>query len=236
MRTSKSLSPSLFVRGVDSFRVLSKGWSLKVLSLMVVLMLGVNGVRAQVTIASQDFESSPATPTWSFSNTNGSASTTNTGTPSSQRIRNGSRSYQFSNETGTLTFGDITTTGYTSVSIVVRISSISGTIGNGAEASDFVRLFTKLNSASFATNTQANADITVNGNSNARWGYNATGTTTSSGTNVVVAGSIGTNLGTIYSTLTITIPNGTNTVGLRINTLNDKLILVPLSCCIGLTR
>jgi hypothetical protein len=121
------------------------------LPLCLVMLLGVNGVMGQVTIASQNFESSPATPTWSFSNTNGSASTTNTGTPSGQRVRNGSRSYQFNNVAGTLTFGDITTTGYSSISIVVRISSISGSTGNGADAADYVRLFTKLNSNSFST-------------------------------------------------------------------------------------
>ncbi len=194
----------------------------KYLSLLaMVLMLGMNGVKGQVTIASCGFETSG--DTWSYTNTGGSASATNTGTPSGQRIRSGSQSYQFTNIAGVLTFADIITTGYTSVSVVVRISSISGTASNGADAADFVRLFTKLNTASFATNTEANADIAVNGDNNARWGYNVSGISTNSGTNVVVAGTGNvtngaTNAGTIYSTLTINIPNGTNTVGLRINT------------------
>ena len=44
MRSCKSLSPFLFVRGVDRFRLLSEGWGVKVLSLMVVLMVGVSAM------------------------------------------------------------------------------------------------------------------------------------------------------------------------------------------------
>lgn len=175
----------------------------------------------QTTIAIQDFETSPATPTWSYTNTGGGVSTTNTGTPNNQRIRNGLRSFQINNSTSTLTFNDINVSGYNSVSVIIRVSSISVTTGNGADAADFLRAFVKLDAGSFLTNTQANANIAVNGNSNARWGYNATGVSTNVGTNVVVAGTSGTNTGTIYSTLTINIPNGTSTVGLRLNVLND---------------
>ncbi len=175
----------------------------------------------QTTIALQDFETSPATPTWSYTNIGGGVSTTNTGTPNNQRIRNGLRSFQINNATSTLTFNDINVSGYNSVSVIIRVSSISVTTGNGAEAADFLRAFVKLDAGSFLTNTQANANIAVNGNSNARWGYNATGVNTNVGTNVVVAGTSGTNTGTIYSTLTINIPNGTSTVGLRLNVLND---------------
>ncbi len=131
------------------------------------------------------------------------------------------RSFQINNATSTLTFNDINVSGYNSVSVIIRVSSISVTTGNGADAADFLRAFVKLDAGSFLTNTQANANIAVNGNSNARWGYNATGVNTNVGTNVVVAGTSGTNTGTIYSTLTINIPNGTSTVGLRLNVLND---------------
>lgn len=174
----------------------------------------------QVTIASQDFETTPATPTWTYTNTNAGTSTTNTGTPAN-RIRNGLRSFQTSNLTTSLTFGNINVSAYNDVKIIVRIASISSTTGNGADATDYVRLFTNINGAGFATNTQANSDITVNGNSNSRWGFNSTGISTNAGTSSVVSGTSGTNAGTIYSTLIINIPNGTTTAGLRINTLND---------------
>ena len=51
----------------------------------------------QTIIATQDFETTPATPTWNYSNTNGEVSTTNTGTPNNQRIRTGARSFQVNN-------------------------------------------------------------------------------------------------------------------------------------------
>ena len=175
----------------------------------------------QTTLAVQDFELTPATPTWGYANTGGGVSTTNTGTPNIQRIRGGLRSFQSSNTASVLTFNDVNVSGYNSVSVIIRVSSISVTTGNGADAADNIRAFVKLNAGTFLTNTQANSDITVNGNSNSRWSYNTTGVTTSAGTNTVVTGTPGTNLGTVYSTLTITIPNGTSSVGLRINAVND---------------
>jgi hypothetical protein len=186
---------------------------------LAMLLAGVNSW-GQTTIAKQDFEASPATPVWSYSNSNGAVSTTNTGTPAA-RIRNGVRSFQVNNQTSTVTFGDVNVSGYTGVKVVVRISSVSTNGTNGADGTDYVRAFVKLNAAAFANNTQALADIAVNGDTNARWGYNTTGVTTTAGTNTVVAGTPGTNQGTVYSTLTINIPDGTTTVGLRLNILNN---------------
>ncbi|TXI68429.1 MAG: hypothetical protein E6Q46_01230 [Flavobacterium sp.] len=193
---------------------------MKLKLLIVALFCSVLGW-GQTTIAIQDFETSPATPTWSYTNTGGGVSTTNTGTPNNQRIRNGLRSFQINNATSTLTFDDINVSGYNSVSVVIRVSSISTNGTNGADAADYIRAFVKLDAGTFLTNTQANADIAVNGNSNSRWGYNTTGNTTNAGTNSVVAGTSGTNAGTIYSTLTVNVPNGTSLVGLRINSLNN---------------
>lgn len=194
---------------------------MKLKLLIFTLLCAVMSWGQVTTIAIQDFESTPATPTWSYTNSGGGVSNTNTGTPNNQRIRNGLRSFQINNTTSALTFDNINVSGYNSVSVIIRVSSISVTTGNGADAADFLRAFVKLDAGSFLTNTQANANIAVNGNSNARWGYNATGVSTNVGTNVVVAGTSGTNTGTIYSTLTINIPNGTSIVGLRLNVLND---------------
>ncbi len=179
---------------------------------------------SQVIIAQQDFESSPASPVWSISAGSGNIST-NTGaahTPANQTIRNGIRSWQLSNGTSTLDLGSINVASYTGVQIIVRLSSTSVTTGNGADVGDYVRLFASVNGAAFPSNTAANADITVVGNSNARWSYNNTqNATTTAGTNLQVAGSSGTNLGTIYSTLVINIPNGSSTVALRLIALNN---------------
>ena len=59
---------------------------MKLKLLIVALFCSVLGW-GQTTIAIQDFETSPATPTWSYTNTGGGVSTTNTGTPNNQRIR-----------------------------------------------------------------------------------------------------------------------------------------------------
>lgn len=188
-----------------------------VLALIACVSLGYGQT---VIIAGQDFESSPASPAWSYTNSGGATSTTNTGTPAN-RIRNGSRSFQISNTTGTLTFDSISVSAYTSVKVVVRISSVSVTSGNGIDASDYFRVFTSLNGAAYASNSEANSDITVKGGTNCRWSYNATGTSTNSGTNTVVTATGGTDQGTVYSTLTVNIPNGTNKVGLRIVASNN---------------
>jgi hypothetical protein len=188
--------------------------------MLIAFGLFFNVAWGQEIMLKQGFETS--NETWNYSASGGSASTTNNGTPNNQRIKSGSRSYQIAGVTGTLTFDNVLLNGYTDVKVVVRISSISTTTGNGADASDYFRIFTKLNTASFSSNTEANADISVKGDNNARWGYNATGVSTNSGTNVVVTGASGTNLGTIYSTLTVSIPNGTTSLGLKIVALNDS--------------
>ena len=175
----------------------------------------------QTTIASQSFETVPSSPNWAYTKNGGTVSTTNTGTPTNQRIRTGAKSLQFNSESGDITFNDISVSSYSSIKITLRISSISGNSANGADVGDYLRVFTKLNNDSFKVNSEANSEITVKGDTNARWGFNASGVTTTAGVNTVVSGTSGTNQGTVYSTLTINIPDGTSKVGLRINALND---------------
>src|SRR4051812_41974331 len=155
---------------------------------------------AQTTIAIQDFETVAAVPAWAYVSTGGSVSSLNTGTPANARIRNGLSSFQSSNIASVLSFDPVNLSGYNQVKIVVHLSSVSGTASNGADAADYVRLFTALNSNAFLSNTEANADIAVNGNSNSRWSYATSGAATTVGTNTTVVGAAGTNQGTIQST------------------------------------
>jgi len=180
-------------------------------------------LQAQTTIAIQDFETVAAAPIWSYVSSGGSVSTINTGTPANARVRNGASSFQVSNAAGMLTFEPVSLAGYDHVKIIVHLSSISGTASNGADGPDYVRLFAALNGNAFLSNTEANADIAVNGNSNSRWSYNNSGATTNAGTNTTVAGAAGTNQGTIQSTLTVNIPDGTSSVALRVNMLNNDV-------------
>lgn len=187
----------------------------------ILLICSVYVCKAQTIIAVQDFEPVPLSPVWNFVSTGGTVSSLNTGTPLNSRIRNGASSFQSSNISSTLTFEAINTSSFNDVKLTIHISSISGTASNGADAADHVRIFTALNGNSFLSNTETNADVAINGNTNSRWSYAATGPVGNAGTNTVVTGAAGTNQGTVHSTVTISIPNGTNTVGLRINMMNN---------------
>ncbi|MCE7923245.1 MAG: choice-of-anchor D domain-containing protein, partial [Haliscomenobacteraceae bacterium CHB4] len=172
---------------------------------------------AQVTIASQGFETSGGT--WGIL-TGSSHISTDAGagdSPSSQRIRGGTHSWQVNDETAVLQLIPVNVTGYTSVKVKVRISSTSASGSNGADSGDNLTVETSLDGASFTD------DIDVAGNSNSRWSYNnAENAVTTAGTLMSVAGTPGTNQGTIFSTLVVDIPNGTTSVGLRITADNDN--------------
>lgn len=171
------------------------------------------------TIATQDFEATPATPTWSIcAGASFTSATTGAGdTPANQRIRSGARSWQVNNATRTLELCDISVTGCSSVQVVIYISSPSVNSTNGSDASDQVKVYTNVSGGGFP----GTPDITVSGNGNSRWGFNTTGVTTTAGTPVSVAGTAGTNAGTVYSKLTINIPAAASTVGLRIVANNN---------------
>lgn len=108
---------------------------------------------AQVVIARQDFETTPATPTMTFTTSNigtpGASTGFSTGTSGSSNaaplnanlFSEGSRGYRVqgpssgSATTGrTLTFSDVNTTGYTGISLSFRVAGMSiGTTGNGMD-------------------------------------------------------------------------------------------------------
>lgn len=192
------------------------------LTALFTIVAGLVSVNSQTILAVQDFETTPATPTWTYSNTGGAVSN-NAGaspnTPANQRIRSGSFSYQVNSGTGTLNFDPITIPmGYSSVKAIVHISSVSANGTNGADSADNVRVFTALNGGAFP----ASPDITVQGNTNSRWSYNdAVNVQTTAGTPVAVQSSPGTNQGTIYSTLVVNIPAGTTSVALRVIAFNN---------------
>ena len=169
-------------------------------------------------IASQGFETSGDSWAFAFSGGSASASTGASDTPASSRILAGSQSWQVNNTNSTLTFNPVTTTPYSSISVTVRVSSTSGTTGNGADAADTVKVFVALNGGAFS----ASSDITLSGNNNARYGYNASQTaTTQAGTTFSVAATSGDSTAN-YSTLKITVPDGTTSVALKVVALNNN--------------
>ena len=168
------------------------------------------------TIASTGFEASGATWTGvTLSGTGGSFST-NTGggdSPSNQRIFAGSRSFQTKNGTATVNFNAINTSAFTNIQLTLRVTSTSTNPPNGSDITDFVRVFIAVNGAAFS----ATPDITLTGNNNSRWGYNATLTgSTTAGTPISLQAPQGGNNSNNYSTLTITMPAGTTSVDLRL--------------------
>lgn len=170
------------------------------------------------TLFFQGFESS-GSDTWGISAGSSlvSSATGSSDTPSNERIRTGANSWQVNNSSETLTLNTVSTTGYTSMQLDIYLSSTSLSTGNGADGSDNIRVYVDLSGNGYP----ASPDVTINGNSNARWGYNATQTaSTTAGTPLSVSATSGTSTSN-YSKIEITIPDGTTSVALQILALNN---------------
>jgi hypothetical protein len=216
------------VRSSNMQSSLMKGSTLRVLralalyaGLTAAAFIQADQAAAQTTIAKQDFEATPGTPVWAITG-GGSFISTATGSgdvPANQRIRAGSRSWQVNANSATLELGSVSTVGYTGVKATVRISCTSSNGSQGADQSDRVRVWLALNGGVFPSA----ADITVTGSGSSRWSYNNTiNDQTAAGTPITAAASNGTNTGTIHSTLVITVPNGTTSVNLKLDAINDQ--------------
>ena len=151
---------------------------------------------------------------------NVSSSTGATDTPANQRVLSAATSWQLNNATSTLELGTVSVLGWSSITLSARLSSTSTSGTNGADAGDQVLFYVDLNGGGFP----GTPDITISGNNNARWGY-STGTgvaSTTAGTPASFAPAGGGNRTSDgYSTINITIPNGTNTVALRVVANNN---------------
>lgn len=175
--------------------------------------------RAQTQIKFQGFESGDS---WTISAGSGNiSSTTGSGdTPSNQRIATGTNSWQVNNSTETLDLSSVSITGYTNVFVNYRVSSTSTNPTNGSDVGDYARSFIALNGGAFAANGASTADISLTGNSNSTWGFNATlSVSTTAGTNVQqqAPGSGTSN----YDDFTIDIPNGNSSLAFRAIALNN---------------
>ena len=149
----------------------------------------------QVTIASQDFESTPATPTMTISTTNigtpavatfsSSTSGASDAPASSNLFAAGSRGYRISGPSSgsattgqTLTFSAVNTSGHSSVQVSYRIAGMSiGSGSNGMDASTDQVLLEVSPDGGTTWYQQSVLNMTGAG-SNARWAFSATGTGT----------------------------------------------------------
>lgn len=176
----------------------------------------------QTTIAIQDFETSPATPTWSYTNTGGgNSSGTNPagGIPSSANLfAGGLRGWQAINTTSTLVFANQSLVGYTNVFVDFRLAGMSVNGSNGIDGGDLVTV-----SISLDGGTTYSSELTIAGSAaNQRWDFTSTGSNTTSydGNNTPTAITSSTGVGGI-SNIRINIPNGNSQVRLRISMTNN---------------
>ena len=123
---------------------------------LFLMVMGMEVSLGQVTIASQDFESSPGTPTLTFSNTNGENSTgTNgaSGLPASANLFvSGSRGWQSVDTTSTLTFANQSLSGYTNAFIDFRLAGMSVNTSNGIDGADLITATAGNNNTRIGTN------------------------------------------------------------------------------------
>ncbi len=158
---------------------------------------------------------------WPIASTTAGAISTTTGSgdfPANQRILLGTHSWQTSGETNTLELNSVDVSNFTGKKIKIRLSSTSATSGNGADGTDYVKAFVALNGTTFPTD----ADITINGNTNIRYGYGATlVATTSAGVPATFTTAAGGNNNSAYATLEITIPDNATSVALKIDARNN---------------
>lgn len=138
--------------------------------------------------------------------------------PPNQTIRSGNAFWKVQNATDTLLLDNVNVSMLTNAKVIIHLSSVSVTSGNGAESSDDVKVYAILDG-----NTPSQQDIIVMGSLNARWGYDASliASTTAGSPAIFQAPQNGYSLNN-YATLEIEIPNGTSTVGLMIIAKNNS--------------
>ena len=151
---------------------------------------------------------------------NQSAATGAGDTPANERVLSAAQSWQVNNGTVTLDLGTISLVDWSGITLSARVSSTSVNATNGADGADSIAFYVNINGGGFP----ADPDIRIAGNSNARWGF-STGTgvaSTTAGTPVNFQPAAGGNRTTDgFSTVNITIPNGTSTIALRVIATNN---------------
>ncbi|MFC4261246.1 T9SS type A sorting domain-containing protein [Ferruginibacter yonginensis] len=193
-------------------------------SIVLIFVLGLLGSSwGQVTIASQDFETTPATPTLTFTNTNGANSTGTNGAgrpANSSLFVSGSRGWQVLNATSTLTFANQSLAGYTNCFVDFRLAGMNAnTTVNGIDGADLITVFISVDGG-----TTYSSELTIGGSAaNQFWDFTSTGSTsiTYDGNNTPTAVTVTTGA-TAITTATINIPNVNSQVRVRISMLNNS--------------
>jgi hypothetical protein len=129
---------------------------------------------ARETIAIQDFETTPATPTWGYTLTGATASlTTGVGfavsgdTGLSNRFL-GASALQTAGGTGVLTMSNINTTTFSDVELNIRLAAFSSVISNGMDNTDRIVVAVSANGGTTWSN-----EVQIQGLNNSVWDYTA---------------------------------------------------------------
>ena len=179
------------------------------------------------TIAIQDFESTPATPTLGYTNTNGNTITGSSGSSdgpaSTNYFTSTNRAWNVVNANSVVTFSNLTGLGaYVSKQIEFRLASFSvGSTGNGADGGDIVTVEISLDGG-----INWSSEVRILGNGNAWWSYSATGVAAvtydgnNSPTDFQPAGG-GSRTTDGYSTIRVSLPDNSTQVQIKVTLLNS---------------
>jgi hypothetical protein len=198
----------------------TQGKTFRNLLALVVVVMGMGFSWGQTNISLEGFETVASTPSFGFTisgggYTTGSTSSTSSAPLSSPLYSGGSRGYGANNTTTTITSGNISTIGYSSVALSLKLGSFSLTsTGNGADSSDFVKVEVSPNGG---TNYYILLWQVGSGNLTWAFGNSSTYTNTYSTSALTTSGN-----NTAAQNLTITgLPNTTN-LRVRITMFNDN--------------
>lgn len=129
---------------------------------------------ARETIAVQDFESTPASPTWSYTLTGASASLTSgvgfavSGDTGLSNRFLGASALQNAGGTGVLTMSNINTTTFSDVELNIRLAAFSTVITNGMDNTDRLVVAISANGGTTWSN-----EVQIQGLNNSVWNYTA---------------------------------------------------------------
>ena len=193
----------------------------KILLSTALIAMGVSSW-AQETIASQDFEVSPSSPTLSYTSTGAgsfSSGTNGSGRPQNADLfANGSRGWQVRNGNSILTFANQSLDGYNNTSVDLRVAGMSVNSTNGIDSSDNITVDISLDGG-----TTYSSEIEIVGSSaNQRWDFTGSGNSTINyiGDDEPVIVTSSTN--SPVSTITINLPSGATQVSIIVSMDNNS--------------
>lgn len=127
-----------------------------------------------INIGTQDFETTPATPVLTFTQTNTAIATGNGNTPNNPKFISGTQGIEINNAAGEIIFDTVDTSTYSNITFSIHLASFSGNPGQGSDQSDMVKVF-----ISDDNGVSYSEELRMTGFGNAKWSF-ISGTDTAS--------------------------------------------------------